>query len=941
MIRPKANIISIANSGYWRVIVHPMPQSNNSAKQDVTYVRGAATTVSNLTTTDPFGPATATLIFPSVTILDTPGMGELSWLVPEADVDIQWVHQERFDVSRISSDGTQITVKTKDVNGIAVGEKFVVSNTTYYSAQEFTVNSIVDSLTFTALSSIDEVDETVGQVVFRESVKYVWQGYFLSFEYGEDDAGGTLSVQCNGAMKQLDNFLAKPSYPDHPLTYEQVIEGIFSPSEKPSLRLSAIKPYAESVPDWWTTKFKSADYAGNTKRFSPQGLQENQAWSGMLTRATGSFEPCLNFVQGLLAGLQTQRGSFTILLDNNRRPYFKHRDRLAVPAEDTLTIDLLWPGVQVGITQDFSQRLNVVYGKGKALSGYTYSNIEISSDGKDAYYKPFAARPQVDPTENNSWLDKNKMRKEVSLSFYDGLDASEAEVVARKHLEMFSEPGITGQVTLKTDPLQGDVLYPRQTITAGMSILIKGIFGDQEGVLFHITEASCSEDSTVSLTIDSKFRDQVTVQEIRKRGKDSLVLTRILGIGQYQPNISDVLFPWSYDYSVASGYVPRKSAEMWKKGITNSDTTKRIPSNIEFPWSDLVTNFAPVKGENKSNEAFFAKIPNAASKTNATSNWTAVGVPVTLAAQGQIIATKFAAFDAEGNPYRVPFHVSIWYENVNSTQMPILPLISTLSGEWNWKFVDNVKVTVHKKVTAKTRVCSVTNIKSGHGLKVGDWVKFTKCSIAGLNNTYQKIINVAEKSINFTVPNTIKSAVDKTVKLYTAFDFAGTADPSGALKYSTGQRYPFFESAWEQYDSNGSLGTNPLRLVGVPQIAGWGTFYQKAGYYPGSGPGPTTPNAVAPTGLFVDETPYSFNFVDRAGGIPANNEPYVYKEGTSIDNIEISKITAYVMFYCDQEWDDTEFLEDGSANPTFNTLIPRQKSVYFAGRLYYAPPNGQ
>ncbi|NBR16149.1 MAG: hypothetical protein EBU01_16460, partial [Crocinitomicaceae bacterium] len=360
---------------------------------------------------------------------------------------------------------------------------------------------------------------------------------------------------------------------------------------------------------------------------------------GLLTRSTGNFEPVLsNYIQNLLESMHTPFGSFTLLLKEGRQPYFKHRTRLTVPAEDTLIVDILWPGVKLSVTQDFTQKVNVVYGSGKALNGDTFTNISYDSSGSRSTYLPFAYKKENYPkVASNEFFNKNKMSKEVSLNFWPGLDTADAKLVAEKHLELFSEPGITAQLTLNVDlQLSDGTGVARQTLTAGRSILVKGLFGNQQGVLFHVTEHSYTADNdTVMLTIDSKYRDQLTVQEVRKRGKDSLVISRLLGLGQYQPNIDDLLFPWSYEQG--SGFVPYQSKHLWE--VANKDG-KTVPG--AFPWLGLTQRFKPMNNNvansknSSSNEYAYIKKANI---KNADENWSAP-LPVMFSAKGTIQSVR-------------------------------------------------------------------------------------------------------------------------------------------------------------------------------------------------------------------------------------------------------------------------------------------------------------
>ena len=73
-----------------------------------------------------------------------------------------------------------------------------------------------------------------------------WEGYIASFSWDP-----CLTIECVGAMRQLDNYLAKPEYPTRPLPYEWAIARQFL--HKPALRL---QPLRIVWPDWWTTTYK-------------------------------------------------------------------------------------------------------------------------------------------------------------------------------------------------------------------------------------------------------------------------------------------------------------------------------------------------------------------------------------------------------------------------------------------------------------------------------------------------------------------------------------------------------------------------------------------------------------------------------------------------------------------------------------------------------------
>ena len=556
---------------------------------DVTLFRGIPTSVESISTTDPFGPAEASLKFGKVTLFDRRGQGDLWWCVPEANVDIAWVVENQ--------------------------------------------------------------------------VVYVWEGFIASFDM--TTAAG-LSVSCQGALKQLDLYTAKPEYPYAPFSFEHAIARQFR--DRPSLRVAQMKM---EWPSWW-----NKPYVPDPKQYArgwmqPRGVTPGQPWSGMVTRTTGSWDPVLSsYIQQLLAAMQTERGQFTLLLNPGRVPVLRHRDRLADPDADTLLVDLLWPGVDLSLSEDHTQKLNAVFISGRSVSGVTYSGMNISNDGQTTFYEPYAARRQVHPEVDNPWMDPTLMRREVHIQAADGMASDDAAIQARAHLRRFSEPGYTGSLTLNTDPQdQNGFLYPRQTISAGMNIQLRSLFSEPEGILFHITESSVSADGAVSLTIDSKFRDQLTVQEVMSRGRDALTPQKLLTTGSWQPNMPDLLFPWSYD--LGAGWIP----------LGTGIDYQRVGGNERFPWPDWAKAHPPKDPQWK--DMYIRVGPKNA---NADYNWstpTNIGGdplapatnmhPILLSQAGQSKLVQIAAYDRDGNVMPVSFHFSIYQSNTaDATSGPVI-----------------------------------------------------------------------------------------------------------------------------------------------------------------------------------------------------------------------------------------------------------------------------
>ena len=406
---------------------------------------------------------------------------------------------------------------------------------------------------------------------------FAWEGYLTSFEYSN-----SLTVSLVGAMRQLDNYLAKPEFPGRPIPYEWAIKHSFS--GKPDLRLASLDI---EWPTWWTTRYQAPDK--RTPQFlTPIGVVPGERWTGLVTRSTGTWDATLtSYLQTLLASMYTDRGRWTIDLDRNRKPVLRHRDYQLAPSAAVVTVDLVDPGVSTTLSVDHSQSLNVVYGQAKSRQGDAYTGMQVSADGLSTTYLPLAALRQVQPVEDtNGWLETQRMRKEVMIEVQPGLTTSQAKTVGNAHLQRFADPGVTGTVTLVSDPRLGGEFMPRHLMRAGMTIQLRGLFGSSEGMLLHVSQVSHSLSAgSVSLTVDSKYRDQLTVSEVRERGRDAMAINRSLIGGQYQLPVPDQLLPWNY--AEGSGYIPSGPS------YSSNRMFEGMPADITFPWEEWTTQRPP------------------------------------------------------------------------------------------------------------------------------------------------------------------------------------------------------------------------------------------------------------------------------------------------------------------------------------------------------------
>jgi len=514
-------------------------------------------------------------------------------------------------------------------------------------------------------TDIDVVWENTGDINYA----WAWEGFVIDETLNLTGVDSSLTLECRGALHQADNWLAAPYYPQRPVPYEILIREALSPLQRPGLRTKELKV---EFPSDWNTKvpaFSDPDYLWFLK---PWGVTTGQLWTGLTTRSTGSWDPVLTgFVQGLLSIMYDEGGSqWTIRKDIGRKPALYLRKPPLKSDPDLLVVDLGTPGIEITLSRDFTQSANVIYGSGTDAAGVAFSGMEINNLGDQTHFVPFSAARSVYPTTSNPSYNANIARKETLLRFPDGMDEVAARRLANAQLQRFADPGFTGSIVMKVDPyIQGTTAtFPRLLIRAGRSILVKGIRGDQKGILFHITEANVNVvEGAVTLTLDSKYRDQLTVDEVRARTRDALTPLRSLQTGKYSNTVQDLLKPWSY--ADGSGMVPTGSKEFF---------TKLIPDSAAFPWTDWTTKYPP---KNPAYAKFYIKIPKA-NLTNAANNWsgdTANGIfkaaiPVKMSQAGTIRLSQIAAYDRDGNVLPVYFHASVYNNSgVSPRDMPRIP----------------------------------------------------------------------------------------------------------------------------------------------------------------------------------------------------------------------------------------------------------------------------
>jgi len=569
----------------------------NGRSVDVTYFRGVPTQLQSYSSGDPFGDAAAVISFPQIGGYDDLDGEEVgSWLADFSQVDIYWIEYEQ------------------------------------------------------SLTAGTEIDPLTNQRTLRPSgVKTkIWEGYVASMELSLTETDAGLSVQCQGALYQLDRYLEKPAYPPRPVPHEKLLAGVFSQTRRPHLR---VKPLIIEWPEGWA---KTVPAYTTVNVYTPDAAVGDK-YTGYSTRSTGTWDRALTgFAQDLLAVMYTEDDTgvtagdqWTIRKDPERQPVLHVRRRFRTP-------DLsFWFG-QAGVTGSFSrdttQVANIIYGEGTGTDGSGWRNAVISSDGSRTDYLPLAYSRAVYPEHDNKAFDRGEFVAEGFYKYGSGFGLDQAVASATKSLARDQRPGWAGDITLKVDPPE----MSRWAIKAGMTLNLQGFAGSgEQGVHFHVAQVEANPlEGTVKLTLDTRYRDLLNLEEARVRARDPLTPSKMLQINRRSVMIEDLQAPW--DYTAGSGFIPRASTQFHANR----------PNNTVFPWASWLQSHPPYQyGQ------YYVRVN--ADRPDRASRWT-IGkdVPILMSQKGTIRRTEIVAVDIEGNIVPVPFHFSLYYVPETTYGMP-------------------------------------------------------------------------------------------------------------------------------------------------------------------------------------------------------------------------------------------------------------------------------
>ena len=157
---------------------------------------------------------------------------------------------------------------------------------------------------------------------------------------------------------------------------------------------------------------------------------------------------------------------------------------------------------------------------------------------------------------------------------------------------------------------------------------------------------------TTSLTFDTKYRDQLTVEEVRARTRDALDPVRSLQVGKYSNTIQDMIVPVELPGRLRDHPDPGQ-------GVLPEDAARDTPVPLRG-----VDQEAPAE-EPAPSAPWYIRI----GKTDTTTdkNWSGVirdgrdmAIPIRMGQAGSIRLTQIAAYDKPATCMPVKFHFSIY-----------------------------------------------------------------------------------------------------------------------------------------------------------------------------------------------------------------------------------------------------------------------------------------
>lgn len=653
----------------------------------VTWFRDAPTQIVDLEFVDPFGDATAQIEFPQCTGFDSPNNEETWWLRKNVNVDIMWVPAT-------------------------------------------TVPS--------AYPCINPITNDWGMYLHPEDSRIVWEGFTIKV----NPSVSGVSMMLQGCLWQVDRYYAKPMFPLQPKTMESMFARYFDPRRR-GLYTAPMKidwsgvysgmdqfssvnyPRVYTQTDY--NQFHKKDKIGH--RFIPTDLEVGDYWTGYVTRYTGGWDKALtSYIASQLSFMYyapptpndpavtgiTPGDTWSITKTAGRTPlmYLKRQGK---------TPNLyLWygqPGAEISLDEDGTQISNVIFGQGKEYDGTTWMTQNFQPKAPWSSWSPLAWDSPDEGGRIYHWDDwSNQLRADL----YDGYDAqnerdndiwvqernwtgipdgivqSDAVDIATQYIARHRICGWYGSIDLKVDLWDANgAIVSKWNIKIGDVICLKGFQGEMDPVkgvnVFHVAKVNFYPmEGRVALTIDTKFRELLSIEEAKEHTRDSMAPVKMLLAGRQSIMVEDLAMAWNTGQG--AGCFPTDSIKMEKETVFPyvEDTKLFPPKNLLEPFyidghaqmgmfdkrSQLITEDDETSGSKGAGLAscYIDKdkqfyVPINCGNPVKTLRWGFQ--PVIMSQAGTIARTEFACYDKHGELAEVEFHVSVFkHYKFDVTSMP-------------------------------------------------------------------------------------------------------------------------------------------------------------------------------------------------------------------------------------------------------------------------------
>ena len=480
--------------------------------KDFTYFRGAPTLVDEWSTAEPFGDASAQVTFPQLSPFDVTGTGDLAWLHPGAPVEI----------FLLDVDGT---TRHRRFAGHFISDEG--------GSSEDAANNVWQAEG--ALFQADHVGNPVPTIL------------------DPTDIGTLISKSLNGVVSARFGSIAnvttgiksrqRGSLGDSPIDYVQALLGTawtddassqWTVAKKPNTHRQYLLRLKDRTTVHWTVTTGapgvetalSRDLLSTVTAVYGRGIgPDGYAWAGWCyPRFLDDDAPAYPYSSGatVMSVGDTDAGTLTGhgVTDWQRRVNDLNLTG-NVPVDGVYnTSDV---AVCRAIQGDYGLLVDGIVGP-QTWAG----TFAVGSGGGDltgAYRRPLAIDPRVDPhlyTASgaidgvNPAYDRSVIRVDRDEDFGAGTTKADATRSAIAELARDKFPGLTGTITLTSDPHEGS----RFLIDEGNNVCVLGFRGANP--LLHIADLKASPQThQVTITVDEHARDAMTIAAIMKDTRDA------------------------------------------------------------------------------------------------------------------------------------------------------------------------------------------------------------------------------------------------------------------------------------------------------------------------------------------------------------------------------------------------------------------------------------